>query len=308
VALSDGTTTRLFDPNASLRGRIKNPVRRLVWQDPLGDTHGAQLVLPTTPRPATGYPLVLTYYHCPGFLRGGLGDEVPLLPLANAGIATLCINRAPSDLFHPLRDYAHAVSGIRTILDQLGAEHLIDRDHVGMTGLSFGSEVTLSVLTETHLLAAASISSATMDPILYWFNANPERDYAAAIKEAWNLGSPDTDLASWKKYSPALNAKRITAPLLMQLPENEARGTMHLVTALQRAGRPVELYAFANEPHIKTQPRHKQAVYQRNLDWFRFWLQGVEDASPAKAAQYQGWRALAIKQSALVGAGDHAHP
>ncbi|PXA86227.1 Atxe2 family lasso peptide isopeptidase [Nostoc sp. 3335mG] len=301
VALGDGKQTQLFDPNAPLRRRIGTSARRLVWRDPLGDTHGAQLILPTTPRPAPGYPLVLTYYHCPGFLRGGLGDEVPLLPLANAGIATLCINRAPSDLWHPLRDYAHAVSGIRAILDQLGAEHLIDRDRVGMTGLSFGSEVTLSVLMETHLLAAASISSVQMDPLLYWFNANPERDYAETIKRAWNLGPPDSDLASWKKYSPALNANRISAPLLMQLPESEARGSMHLVTALQNAGRPVELYAFANEPHIKNQPRHKLAVYERNLDWFRFWLQGVEDPATAKIAQYKGWHDRMVKRDRVAG-------
>ena len=308
VALSDGKKTELYDPNGPLRGRIAYPARRLVWHDPLGDTHGAQLILPTSPKPAAGYPLVLTYYHCPGFLRGGLGDEVPLLPLANAGIATLCINRAPSDLWHPLRDYAHAVSGIRTILDQLGAELLVDRAHVGMTGLSFGSEVTMSVLLDTHLLAAASISSGQMDPILYWFNANPERDYAASIKRAWNLGSPETDLASWRKYSPALNSDRITAPLLMQLPENEARGSMHLVTSLQNAGRPVELYAFANEPHIKNQPRHKEAVYQRNFDWFLFWLQNVEDPSPAKATQYRGWRELAIRRDALRSVRDRGHP
>jgi hypothetical protein len=55
------------------------------------------------------------------------------------------------------------------------------------------------------------------------------------------------------------------------------------------------MYAFPNEPHIKTQPRHKLAVYQRNLDWFRFWLLGAVDPDPAKAEQYRRWRAFAGK-------------
>ena len=53
-----------------------------------------------------------------------------------------------------------------------------------------------------------------------------------------------------------------------------------------------DLYVFPNEPHQKFQPRHKLAVYERNVDWFRFWLQGYEDLDPAKAAQYARWRLM----------------
>jgi hypothetical protein len=55
-----------------------------------------------------------------------------------------------------------------------------------------------------------------------------------------------------------------------------------------------DLYVFPNEPHQKFQPRHKLAVYERNLDWFRFWLQGYEDPNPAKAAQYVRWRQMKV--------------
>lgn len=53
-----------------------------------------------------------------------------------------------------------------------------------------------------------------------------------------------------------------------------------------------DLYVFPNEPHLKFQPRHKLAIYKRNVDWFRFWLQGFEDADPSKADQYEHWRAM----------------
>src|SRR3546814_5971803 len=53
-----------------------------------------------------------------------------------------------------------------------------------------------------------------------------------------------------------------------------------------------DLYVFPNEPHQKFQPRHKLAVYERNVDWFRFWLQGYEDPDPAKAAQYARWHLM----------------
>ncbi|MFS6674120.1 hypothetical protein, partial [Staphylococcus aureus] len=53
-----------------------------------------------------------------------------------------------------------------------------------------------------------------------------------------------------------------------------------------------DVYAFPNEPHQKFQPRHKLAVYERNLDWFLFWLKGYEDPDPTKAAQYARWQSM----------------
>lgn len=76
----------------------------------------------------------------------------------------------------------------------------------------------------------------------------------------------------------------------MQVPEQEYRSNVELLSRLQRAGKPAELWAFPQEMHIKWQPRHQLAANERNLDWFRFWLAGEVDPDPAKAAQYVRWR------------------
>jgi hypothetical protein len=49
---------------------------------------------------------------------------------------------------------------------------------------------------------------------------------------------------------------------------------------------------FTNEYHVKWQPVHRQALYRRNLDWFRFWLQDYEDPAPEKQEQYARWHQL----------------
>lgn len=67
---------------------------------------------------------------------------------------------------------------------------------------------------------------------------------------------------------------------------------MELAGRLSALAAPFELYAFPDAPHIKAQPRHKFAAYERNLDWFRFWLKGETDPAPVKAAQYARWREL----------------
>jgi hypothetical protein len=39
-------------------------------------------------------------------------------------------------------------------------------------------------------------------------------------------------------------------------------------------------------------PQERLASQGGTVDWFRFWLQGYEDADPAKAEQYRRWREL----------------
>jgi hypothetical protein len=89
----------------------------------------------------------------------------------------------------------------------------------------------------------------------------------------------------------------------MQLPEHEARYIPELFARLTRSTTPVDLYAFPQEAHNKFLPRHRLAVFERNLDWFRFWLQGYEDPDPAKAAQYVHWRAMRVHAPAPTGRG-----
>lgn len=77
----------------------------------------------------------------------------------------------------------------------------------------------------------------------------------------------------------------------MQFPEQEVRLSIELVSRLATA-RKGETHVFPFAPHIKIEPRQKLAAYERNLDWFRFWLKGERDPDPVKAAQYQRWAEL----------------
>lgn len=51
----------------------------------------------------------------------------------------------------------------------------------------------------------------------------PGRDFAEVLRNAIGLGNLEETPERWRLASPALNTQRITAPLPMQLPENEVR-------------------------------------------------------------------------------------
>jgi dipeptidyl aminopeptidase/acylaminoacyl peptidase len=299
IDLESGATHDLAIPNGALDAAGAGTVSEIEWTAPDGQGFTGQLFLPPATTPTRRVPLFITYYACEGFVRGGVGDEWPLPSFAADGIAALCINKPPGrgGDQDAVADYNTALTGVRGAIALLDAQGLIDPKHVGMGGLSFGSEAAMWVAMKSDLLTAVSIATPQLEPAYYWTNGAPGRDVRINLRKVWGLGAPDETRGRWARVSPALNTAQIHAAILMQMPEQEYRMGLELFARLSASSTPVELYAFASEPHLKTQPRHKLAIYERNLDWFRFWLLNAVDPDPAKAAQYARWRAMAAARA-----------
>lgn len=297
VDLESGKRHVLFDPNAALAADMaKVHVRLMQWQDKKGRWFSGQFYPARrgSNRPA---PLFVTYYSCPGFVRGGEGDEWPLASLAQAGISALCINDPPGYIMDAVARHGQGMAAVESVVDLLSSEGEIDRARVGMGGLSFGGAVTMWTVTESNLLAAASIANPVVSPTYYLIGSMKGEAFLKGLRDMWGLGAPSETPERWKTLSPAFKLDRIRAPILFQHSEQEYMYALDYEIPLIREHR-ADLYVFPNEPHQKFQPRHKLAVYERNLDWFRFWLQGYEDPTPSKKAQYARWRQMKAAMAA----------
>ncbi len=292
IALESGDRHLLFDPNTALAEDMRRNVqpRLLRWSDGAGHRFTGQY-FPAHRRTAVASPLVVNYYSCAGFLRGGVGDEWPFASLAEDGVSALCINYVrpmPADVVERSN---LGLSAVRSAVDLLASQGEIDRRRVGMGGLSFGSEIALWVATHSNLLAAVSVTSPAVSPTYYLFNSLKRDSFTAGLKKIWNLGSPAQTPTRWHILSPAYDLDKFHAPLLLQMPEQEYFYSLDYAIPLLLDHR-ADMYVFPNEPHQKFQPKHKLAAYERNLDWFRFWLQGYEDPNPVKKQQYAHWREM----------------
>ena len=172
---------------------------------------------------------------------------------------------------------------------------IADRARIGITGLSDGASTARFALINSDVFAAASISSCCVD-------AQTSMVYAgiayADQTRGWGFPPatrPDPDF--WRPYSLALNAARLDRPLLMQLADAEYLFGLESFSTLREHGQPVELHVFPGEYHMKWQPAHRRAIYERNLDWFSFWLQDRVDPDPAKAAQYRRWQEMRARRA-----------
>jgi dipeptidyl aminopeptidase/acylaminoacyl peptidase len=183
--------------------------------------------------------------------------------------------------------------GLVTAIARLDAMGVIDPTRVGVTGLSYGGEAVMYALFHMPRLAAAIASGTEFGPASTFLYGLAGHD----LLQRWGLDRWDSP--RWDTLSITRNAERVYAPLLLNVADREMIDAMHPYTALEQAGRAVEMYVFPGEHHIKSEPAHRLAIYQRNIDWMNFWLRGVEDPDPAKAPQYQRWRSLRGKQCKL---------
>jgi dipeptidyl aminopeptidase/acylaminoacyl peptidase len=160
-----------------------------------------------------------------------------------------------------------------------------------ITGLSDGATtVQFALASRPTFFAAASVSTGFLEreTILAYGGTG----FSTFMK---STGYPDftkSDPEFWKPYSVEANVDRISTPILMNIADAEEVMAVQDFAVLHDFQRPVEMIVYPDEFHNKWQPSHTKAIYERNLDWFDFWMRGKIDPALDKAPQYVRWRNL----------------
>lgn len=301
-----GSQRVIHDPNPEFASIELGKVERLTWRNDRGLEGRGDLVLPPGYRPGRRLPTVLVTYRSNGFLRGGTGDEYPIHPLAAAGFAVLSIENV-ADVSLARNDIASSselaresqkgwaerrsqLSSQETAVRLLVSRGITDPARVGITGLSNGATSVRFALLNSKVFSVASASTCCVghQGVMTYGGVGTAKDFMAI-----GHPGPGTDPGEfYRMNSFAMNAHRMDTPLLLQVADDEMISSLEDVTALQAARKPVEMYVFPGEHHMKWQSAHRAAIYERNLDWFSFWLQGRIDPDPAKRDQYRRWKTL----------------
>ncbi len=278
--------------------KLSNAVR-IEGTNKYGDNWFAHFVKPLDYQIGKKYPLIITTYRSGDnrFLRGGSGDEYPIQVFAANGFAVLSFDTGvdkafkPGDFHSAILQWESPVASMQMAVDKLAHTGIVDSTRVGITGLSHGGEMVEYAISHSDFVQAAIESGGgARDPYFYYIAGTAWH----GIFSDWGLGGwPEGKAkANWQVLSPPLNADRIKAPLLSNSADSEVLLALPLIVSLQQLKRPVELFIYPGELHVKNQPKHRYEIYERNVDWFRFWLKGEEDPDPAKADQYVRWREL----------------
>lgn len=307
VALEPATGRErlIFEPNPDWQRFKLGAVKRMRFRNAYGVESFADLVLPPDHQRGQKHPLVVVQYVSDGFLRGGTGDEVPVQVLAAKGFAVLSFARPdfPGWVMEAkdereLRarnrtdwlDRRSVQSSLEMAIAQAIAGGAVDADRMGISGFSDGTSTTQWALINSRLFKAASLGACCEDMLSYPLAAGPY--FERFGREMGYRFFEDDAPQFWKPMSLVLNAERIDAPILIQTGDSEYEAGLDVISAFRRQGKAIELIVLENEPHFKWQPAHRHAIYERSVDWFRFWLMHLIDCSADKHDQYARWASM----------------
>ncbi len=282
--------------------RLRDAAERS-WKNRFGHEVGGFLFLPDRPWKEERLPLLMVHYQFSNKFttQAQWIASYPVQHFVEAGFAVLLFNyprelgwkpgdfeaAAMSQVYNPLAGMEAAVRG-------LVEEGIADPKRVGVLGWSFGAFLAEMAITQSGLFQAASAGEGGLNNAgQYWVTGS------AGMQRYLDdfFGGPPFGEAygNYRRVAPALNADKMNIPLLREYGGDVGVQSLEFYMALRRLGKPVEQVIYPGAPHVFSLPSHRRASMERNLDWFRYWLQGCEDPDPRKTAQYRRWRALAAR-------------
>ena len=311
VDLKTSAVRVIDDPNGRFLSVDFGRFERIEWKNPDGFEYYPEyaygyIIYPPDFDESKQYPLIVAQYRARGFQRGAFpGDEYPIYPLAAAGFIVFVFDRPLpwkalgrfADMAERQRlffgnnqsDRRFVLATLERGLDEVIKLGNVDTNMIGISGLSDGANSSFYALQYSDRFAAASVSSGTWEPFSFYLSNQTTRKKL----KSWGLGDPRDEAEQvWKGIAPSWNAERISAPILINASDQEFLLATPVIAALQELNKPVDAYVYPNEHHLKWQPAHRFAIYRRNIQWFRFWLQGVEEANPVDPQQYKRWREM----------------
>ena len=307
VLLKIGTQKRILltDFNPQFRHIALGQMEKIEWVNRYGSHCKGRLIKPTGYSAGTRYPLIIMasdfdedYFISDSLYTTAFAPQ----SLANAGFLVLMSkytvgDKIPREQFPGDMGMAYDwMSMVESAVDLLMQQGLADRNNVGIVGFSRTSWLTDFTLTHSdYKFTAASSADGGLYTYggYYFFN-----DLRGMRSDDTQLGGPPygKTLTNWLQYTAPFNADKVRAPVLLEW-TGPLEPVFEFFGALARQEKPVELYHYPKGGHPLDTPFERLASLHRNVDWFRFWMQGYEGKAPDyDPDQYVRWRKLREQQ------------
>jgi len=302
--LKSKRTTRLTDLNPEFKHIELGNVERLEWTNRFGSDCSGLLIKPVGYRGGQRYPMIFLSAPPSDVFISDAVYTTAYAPqsLANAGFIVVMAeypadNKIPKGTYPgEMSDAYNWMAMVESAVDLLVGRGIVDKNRTGIAGFSRTSWLTDFTLTHSaYNFVAASSADSGIYTYGEYFRFNSREWMRGA--EAQIGGPPYGDtFEEWIDSAAPFRAANVHAAVLMEYIRSAESG-LEFFTALSRLGKAVELFRYPNGRHPLDTPYERVASLQRNLDWFRFWLQDYEGQSPAyDPGQYSRWHKLRDQQ------------
>lgn len=303
-----GRHTLLTEINPEVRNQLLGKTELVEWEDSVGSYFG-HIIYPPGYVAGTRYPCAILakswdkssfiYEDQDGYRAGNF----PARALAGADIMVFMLgNYRPkgSERWEvPNGSVAHhSYFGARRLLANRG---LIDPARCGIQGFSHTAFEVPFLVThpgEDPSWAVAVDVDGGLGNYVAHFMGHTARYLRSDLLDAIPAGARasatlDSGRATLLARSPAWNAEAARTPVLQHYHGDRPWGGLELYKNLWARGKPVELWWYIDAAHTLRLPSERESSMQRMVDWYRFWLQGIERPDVQDDPErYVRWRAL----------------
>jgi dipeptidyl aminopeptidase/acylaminoacyl peptidase len=156
---------------------------------------------------------------------------------------------------------------IVTGLDKLIADGVADKNRQFVYGTSYGGFMTTWLVGQTDRFKAAVAQNAVTDLTMMWCLSD------IPSWTEWEFGGKPWEVPEkMRKHSPLTYAEKVTTPTLILHAAGDRRCPLPLGqayhTALKARQVPTGLVIYPDEGHGIKQPKHREDVHRRVLEWF----------------------------------------
>lgn len=258
--------------NLVLRERTLAEVKVVHWEN-----EGLQLegILTLPPESAAKPPYKLVVYpHGGPHSRSALGFDFTVQTFAANGYAVFQPNfRGSSGYGQKFIDADRGDFGggdmrdILTGVDHLVKEKLVDPERQFVYGTSYGGFMTCWLVGHTKQFRAATAQNPVTDLNMMWSLSDLQS------WTEWEFGGKPWEVAAaMRRHSPLTYAASVQTPTLLLHAREDRRCPLPMGLAFHQALRarqiPTEMVIYPGEGHGIRQPRHREDVLRRTLEWF----------------------------------------
>ena len=288
----------LYDPNPSTDQFEFGRAELMDWTDANKIEWHGEVVYPTGYIKGRKYPLVVqTHGFNPDeFLVDGPDGYTTAFgaqALANAGFLVLQIGDNRQAMTLDESEGPRYAEGFHAAIEKLISEGLAEPSKIGLIAFSRTGWHTLYLLKQyPNLLAAVTLADAGLiGYVADLLGVNLSKDFSKQFAKVVGGGIKKPE--DWIGKSPMYDLGGIATPVRLESNSaDSAMATWEMYALLRFANKPVDFWYFPQGNHILFSPLNRLGSQGGNVDWFRFWLQGVEDPDPNKAGQYERWKRM----------------
>jgi dipeptidyl aminopeptidase/acylaminoacyl peptidase len=164
-------------------------------------------------------------------------------------------------------------SDVMAAVEAVKRMNLIDPRRIGVSGWSYGGQLTTWLIGHYHIWRAAVTGAAVNDLVVDYTIADDIDDDRIAFGASPFVG---TELAAWRAQSPMTFVDQIRTPTLILANVYDVRVPIvenyELFHALRDRGVPVKFFAYPSTGHLPNGPVRTADAYRRWLDWFDRYL------------------------------------